>query len=550
MGSVLVHLTSTMPSTTPDMVPVPSCLETNLLSIERSADTRLQATAKKHILAGTVITRNAPLSHKLNYATDSCSYCSASQLKLKKCSSCHTVQYCGRDCQRNDFVQHKLECQFLKSDRSLLLHDEQDELCCLLLRTIGALTKLEKKKQISCQDGYTIDGNGIGTICCGLDHWHGMARVPSELLLQQGQSSIEQIISKYANRNSFDIHKILCIFQANNFGILSSNGLYDTVGQGVYPHAAILNHSCHPNCLLRFCENVNVMEIVALRDIKSGEELTHSYVDLVHDTSTRQQHLQQLHGFVCDCVRCSYGQGASIIANAPTVRLPVTIPNDTEENRHNLLYDWIIQNHNPTSTTSGTTFTNDKLGESVDFITLSIDEAIESYGIMQDQQQQKDDTLQQAQELQRQARQHMANDDLQAEMKTLQDAIIVLQQQHSISPLSRDLYQVRGAYLSSLLAAVAGAEEQEPSANDILRAAAQEQCLAMVAFLSVALPQYHPLLGLQLFTLGDLLSGNDDLISKSITGRSIYKWARVVLRISHSQDHELVRRLDALLQAS
>jgi hypothetical protein len=66
-------------------------------------------------------------------------------------------------------------------------------------------------------------------------------------------------------------------FKSITFGIL--NSLHETIAQGVFPHAALLNHSCDPNCILRFgtsddtnnatSKNKNNystrMEIVALR---------------------------------------------------------------------------------------------------------------------------------------------------------------------------------------------------------------------------------------------------------------------------------------------
>jgi len=42
---------------------------------------------------------------------EKCSYCSRNSEDLKRCSRCHSVQYCGRDCQRKHWPTHKRECR-------------------------------------------------------------------------------------------------------------------------------------------------------------------------------------------------------------------------------------------------------------------------------------------------------------------------------------------------------------------------------------------------------------------------------------------------------
>lgn len=41
---------------------------------------------------------------------DKCSCCGRNSVDLKKCSRCHSVQYCGRDCQKKHWSTHKPDC--------------------------------------------------------------------------------------------------------------------------------------------------------------------------------------------------------------------------------------------------------------------------------------------------------------------------------------------------------------------------------------------------------------------------------------------------------
>ena len=72
-------------------------------------------------------------------------------------------------------------------------------------------------------------------------------------------------------------------------------------------------------------------------------------------------------------------------------------------------------------------------------------------------------------------------------------------------------------------------------------------CKRAVVCLCVALAhvEYHPLLGLQLFTLADLYEAQGSAGEEQAT--SAYRWARRVLVVTHGKNSALVRRLDAFL---
>ena len=59
------------------------------------------------------------------------------------------------------------------------------------------------------------------------------------------------------------------------------------VAAGCYPNAALLNHSCVPNCVLVF--RGPRLSVTAVKHIAAGEELCHSFADLLAPTAQRRR---------------------------------------------------------------------------------------------------------------------------------------------------------------------------------------------------------------------------------------------------------------------
>jgi hypothetical protein len=132
----------------------------------------------------------------------------------------------------------------------------------------------------------------------------------------------------------------------------------------------------------------------------------------------------------------------------------------------------------------------------------------------------------------------MIEGDSAGELSYLKTAIGLFRStRHEISPFNLQLYSIRCSYLSALLAE-----------GDILGAV--EQCEYIVSFLAVSFShvQNHPLLGLQLFTLGDLYVAASDLV-RDVTsyrrkGLAVYTWARDVMLVTHGSDHSMIGLLE------
>jgi hypothetical protein len=71
---------------------------------------------------------------------------------------------------------------------------------------------------------------------------------------------------------------------------------------GMYPLAAMLNHSCHPNVVRVYKGSIMIAH--ASERIAPGQELVWSYIPPTTPYLKRQEILQNQHQFTCRCVRC------------------------------------------------------------------------------------------------------------------------------------------------------------------------------------------------------------------------------------------------------
>jgi hypothetical protein len=86
----------------------------------------------------------------------------------------------------------------------------------------------------------------------------------------------------------------------NAVGIFDEYG--DELGCVLAPLAAMVNHSCLPNCQVMV--EYGQCRLVALRDIAAGEELSYSYVSLQGGEEDRKRSIKDTWQFSCRCERC------------------------------------------------------------------------------------------------------------------------------------------------------------------------------------------------------------------------------------------------------
>eukprot|EP01042_Synura_sphagnicola_P001305 gene1305-1484_t len=261
--------------------------------------------------------------------------------------------------------------------------------------------------------------------------------------------------------------------------------------------------------------NEESLKIRSLGHIDEGRELTHAYVDCCLPREERRRLLWANYGFLCDCNRClgidfipvPYAQLVRILS--PPTPLPAngisSFPSSSslshalkpglEEDRESpppsspwpesagpdlfLLRRLLALNPMPYPCHAP----EERLGP-----LLSSDQVIEYQIATQSEYR---EALERTALLWNQIRQEQAEDRraVDSEVDLLQQILTILLR--VCGPLHTSVYSARGALMTACL--LSGSNEE-----------ALRQCAHVVAFLVVVLHQipFHPLLGLQLFTLG------------------------------------------------
>ena len=552
---------------------IPNAVEAR--TIERGWDRR--AFSRRNLKAGEVILRNGPTAHTLlhDHRTERCARClstsrradlasqqSQQKKKLLRCGGCKQIWYCSRECQKEDFFFHKVECKESSVLQPSVGTGQQDNdsssssssgtinNASLLVRNFLAL-RVPQSRDKTKNDNNKCRLHGDSTIVhCGSDHFDNLIEYGKEHPLDRQEKMDIQRASralwnqcKAINKTSENdiIHSRSELedqlegdmrrFRANNFGVTDS--MVRVVASAVYPLGALLNHSCAPNCLLRYGfgrqHEPPVMEIVAARDIPMGEELTHSYVELVSSMQSRRASLREIFGFDCHCMGCSSSSDSEF--------QKIYLPHNHGSLSPIQLSRWVLQNYNPSN--------HPKAGRDDDSSSLTF---VDREMILQQPTLKNNNTsnymalVEAATAKQQQAQYFMVSGDLDGELASLKEAVQIFESllAHAsnadtggnLVPLSLELYKARCTRFGSLI--VAGGE--------IYAKEALIECEHIVSYLCLALKHVpnHSLLGLQLFTLGDVYDANGERDK----AHSTYSWARRILRISQGNKSDMVMLLN------
>ncbi|KAF9267383.1 SET domain-containing protein [Marasmius fiardii PR-910] len=225
--------------------------------------------------------------------------------QLKKCSGCASFWYCDEKCeffaiywifasyqlppgQTNHWtVGHKKICKHYNKVTAspqfsgMAVHEQMD---ALLLS--AAVARIEALK-LSLDDKDSPLHTFMSLIPGPVSSPHPPLTLAKSSL---STDTINGLFSRFGN---------------NNFSIHSH---FHTYGHGIFPLASrLFNHSCIPNAAAKYVitsgESVR-MDVVALRSISVGEEISLPYIDPAL-VQTRPTVFRLTYGFICRCPSCT-----------------------------------------------------------------------------------------------------------------------------------------------------------------------------------------------------------------------------------------------------
>ncbi|GAA6036402.1 hypothetical protein JCM8097_001703 [Rhodosporidiobolus ruineniae] len=267
---------------------------------------------KRTLSAGTTLLTTSPLLSALdNHNLGSrCSFCFRSQddtehqKPLLQCSLCHTIQYCSATCQSADWKLHKKECAALRAA------SKQAGRRIVPDTPIRALARLLWKKELE-SDKLWQDFESLESHRDELTSEEQERFFQLSVALTQYMGSQEAVASAVggSGRGMMD----LCSrFTSNSFSLTSPADVTN-LGVSISPLTALFNHSCAPNAVVVFPRfpspsQPKHMAVVAVREIKPGEEVVTSYVDVALPREVRRKELRERYKFECGCEECERGE--------------------------------------------------------------------------------------------------------------------------------------------------------------------------------------------------------------------------------------------------
>ena len=230
------------------------------------------------------------------------------------CAKCAFAHYCSAACAEADAPQHARQCKHLAEGGALRALEGSSQIGAV--GRLGAVLLAGRCLWRRHDEGVAM-GAALGATGGGRgqhDPLKPTARADAALfdsLLPGPNSDADAALGQLAEglagflppgAAAENITALLGSFRVNQL-LLTAGHTASPLGIGCYPRAALLNHSCAPNCVLVF--DGACVRVRTICNVAEGEELLVSYVDLLRPTTARQMVLRYGYGFECVCTRCT-----------------------------------------------------------------------------------------------------------------------------------------------------------------------------------------------------------------------------------------------------
>ncbi|XP_066267507.1 histone-lysine N-methyltransferase SMYD3-like [Branchiostoma lanceolatum] len=230
-----------------------------------------------------------------------CHYCLEEQSPklLLTCPKCLTAKYCDEDCQKAAHKEHLSECDGYRRLMKLPFH----------LRLLGRILYRQSTRK------YEQGALGpLSDLCSHIEELKDSTELKTQL--QKLSRNVNEDILPDRDQLEILYGKTTCnCFSIHNLDL-------GEIGIGMYPQAAMMNHSCKSNCVVTY--RGPRLQIRALVDIQPGEEVYHSYAEKGHNTRERRDELSK-YFFECQCSHCldTDRDGTMMSVKCPSCRAQV-----------------------------------------------------------------------------------------------------------------------------------------------------------------------------------------------------------------------------------
>lgn len=399
----------------------------------------------------------------------------------KRCSRCKCVFYCDRSCQEEDWkAGHKLEC----SARGILEQKLAEEGIHGPAAVKDALLAGRCIRAATAAKDMLGASGTLADLETLEDRTEAGEREQWQRMASVAATHAPQLLGGVGGDGAAHLADAFSRFRNNNFAVVDD--LFIPIGAGCFPKGAALNHSCAPNCVLGYTlvAGQRPQQVIrVMEDLAEGAELTHSYVEMALPTWERQAQLQETYGFECRCTACASGSRSVMDAL--------------------LVADAAGQGAVPR-------------GEQAPLCPLPLAPPCAD----------RDHELTRADTLMCEA---VVEEDAEKEVRLLEEVCRLRERW-----LCARHVEVVAAHAAAHTAAVAAGAWT----------VAERQCELLVKHYVEVYPAWHPITGLQMYTLAELMEQG----GREAEACQWYQRACDILRLTHGEDHGLVRELHHRLQ--
>ncbi|KAG7242927.1 hypothetical protein INR49_017617 [Caranx melampygus] len=249
---------------------------------------------------GELLFTSPPYSYVLSVSERGyyCESCFTRKDGLARCGKCKKALYCNAKCQKGDWAMHKLECSAMTAFGENWCPSE-------ITRLVARILAKKKTQKERCLSEKILQIEDIQSHVEDIDN--------EKREMSEGDiAGLHRFYSKHLEiPDKKDLLTLFSQVACNGFTIEDDE--LSHIGTAVYQNAAdavnslntivaLINHSCLPSVIVTYTGMS--AEVRAVQDMKPGDEVLISYIDLLYPTDDRNNRLRESYFFTCECQEC------------------------------------------------------------------------------------------------------------------------------------------------------------------------------------------------------------------------------------------------------